>query len=121
VVAPSRTARGGWVEAQGLGIIEAMMAGRPVVATRTGGIIDSIEHEVSGLLVPEQAPAQLAAAIGRLIDDPILAQMLGKRAQQTALAKFSRASSAAKFSELFADLLSTRQTSRSRGGQCPRH
>jgi len=117
VVAPSRTAPGGWVEAQGLSIIEAMMAGRPVVATRSGGIIDSIEHEVSGLLVPERAPEQLAAAIGRLIDDPILAQMLGKRAQQTAQAKFSRASSAAQFSRLFADLLNTR--SRSRGRQCP--
>lgn len=114
-VAPSRTSPDGWVEAQGLTIIEAMMAGLPVIATRTGGIVDSVAHEVSGLLVPERSPAELAAAITRLINDPGLAQRLGRKARQEAISKFSRGNSAAQFSQLFASLINGRKAdSRSR-------
>ena len=101
--APSRT------EAQGLTIIEAMMAGRPVVATRTGGIVDSVAHEVSGLLISERSPNELAAAITRLVNDPELAQRLGRRAHHEARAKFSRETSAAQFSELFTSLIQARK------------
>ena len=104
-VAPSRTAVDGWVEAQGLTIIEAMMAGRPVIATRTGGIVDSVVHEVSGLLIAERSPVELAAAITRLVDDPELAGRLGQRGRHEAVAKFSRETSAARFSELFTSLI----------------
>lgn len=104
-VAPSRTARDGWMEAQGLTIIEAMMAGRPVVACASGGIVDSIVDGESGLLVPEASPEKLAAAITRLLADPELGQRLGAQAQLRARAKFSRQASAAAFSALYADLL----------------
>ena len=104
-VAPSRISPDGWVEAQGLTIIEAMMAGLPVIATRTGGIVDSVEHDVSGLLIPERSPAQLAAAISRLVNDPALSKRLGQRAHYEAVAKFSRKSSATQFSQLFETLL----------------
>lgn len=108
-VAPSRTAIDGWVEAQGLTIIEAMMAGLPVVASRSGGIVDSVTHESSGLLVDEQSPVDLAAAIERLINDPELALRLGRRAHEEAIAKFSRPASAEKFSQLFESLIRTRK------------
>ena len=104
-IAPSRTAPDGWVEAQGLTIIEAMMAGLPVIATRTGGIADSVDHEASGLLVPERSPADVATAITRLVDDPALAKRLGLRARHEATAKFSRETSAAQFSQLFESLI----------------
>ena len=107
-VAPSRTAPNGWVEAQGLTIIEAMMAGLPVIATNSGGIVDSVCHDASGLLVPERSPTELAAAITRLADDPELAKRLGRRARQEAAAKFSREASAAKFSQLFESLITKR-------------
>jgi glycosyltransferase involved in cell wall biosynthesis len=113
-VAPSRTAPDGWVEAQGLTIIEAMMAGLPVVATRSGGIGDSVEHEVSGLLVNERSPHELAFAIERLLLDPALAQQLGQRAHGEAEKRFSRAASAAGFSRLFQSLLA-----RGPGGEDP--
>lgn len=107
-VAPSRTAKDGWVEAQGLTIIEAMMAGLPVIATRTGGIVDSVIHESSGLLVEERSPIDLAFAIERLIKHSELAISLGKRAREEARSKFSRQASAENFSRLFESLMASR-------------
>ena len=115
-VAPSRTSAEGWVEAQGLTIIEAMMAGLPVIATRSGGIVDSVEHEASGLLVSEAAPEELAAAIGRLAHDPGLAERLGQQGRERAEARFSRSASAESFSRLFESLLAGR-TNQPRGGR----
>lgn len=115
-VAPSRISADGWVEAQGLTIIEAMMAELPVIASRTGGIVDSISHEATGLLVPERSPADLAAAITRLIDDPELAKRLGRQAHQRAVAKFSREASAAQFSQLFESLTHDKKSASRSGG-----
>lgn len=57
--------------AEGLGnaALEALGAGRPVVASRVGGLAAMIVDEESGLLVPPDAPPLLAAAIARLRDD----------------------------------------------------
>ena len=46
----------------------ALAAGRPVLATRVGGLPEQIEDGVSGLLVPPENPAALAAAIQRFFD-----------------------------------------------------
>jgi len=104
-VGPSRTAENGWVEAQGLTFLEAMAAGRSVIATRLGGIPDAVIHERTGLLVDERAPEQIADAVRRLINNPQLAQTLARQGQDHAVAHFSRAASARAFSELFAQLL----------------
>ena len=56
-------------EPQGLALLEAYAAGVPVVASRTGGILEMLEHEVDGLLVdPDDAPG-LAAAVERITED----------------------------------------------------
>lgn len=52
--------------------IEAMAAGIPVVATRSGGPEEIIEDGHSGLLVPIQDPQSLAAAVAKLASDPVL-------------------------------------------------
>lgn len=100
-VGPSRRSIDGWIEAQGLTFIEAMLQKIPVVATRSGGIVDSVIHEQTGLLVDERAPAQIAAAIGRLQREPGLRTRLIAAADQHARGKFSRAASAQRFSDLF--------------------
>jgi glycosyltransferase involved in cell wall biosynthesis len=64
-------------EAQGLVIIEAMAAGRPVVASAVGGIPEMIKDGVTGLLVPPGDPAALAAAVIRMLQDAELAQRVG--------------------------------------------
>lgn len=111
-IGPSRTAANGWVEAQGLTFIEAMVAGVPVIATRLGGIPDAVIHERTGLLVDERAPEQIAAAVRRLLADPDLAQRLSKQGYSHAMAHFSRATSAQTFAELFMQLGESRRHAR---------
>ncbi|WP_245537338.1 glycosyltransferase family 4 protein [Thiocystis violascens] len=104
-VAPSRRAPNGWVEAQGLTIIEAMIAGTPVIATRLGGIPDAVIHERTGLLIDERAPEQIAEAIRRLVAEPTQARSLANEAQRHAATNFSRAASARAFGDLFRELM----------------
>jgi glycosyltransferase involved in cell wall biosynthesis len=56
-----------------LALLEAMTAGVPVVGTRVGGVPE-LAPPGTAVLVPPGEPAQLAEAIGRLLDDPRLAQ-----------------------------------------------
>jgi glycosyltransferase involved in cell wall biosynthesis len=59
---------------EGLGVaaLEAMAAGRAIVATRVGGLAEAVLHERTGLLVPPEDPAALADALARLLRDPSL-------------------------------------------------
>lgn len=104
-VGPSRPAVGGGLEAQGLTLIEAMLAGLPVISTATGGITDAIRHDSTGLVVQPSAPAEIAGAICRLVADPALAARLGKAARELALQEFTRETCARRFSELYARLM----------------
>jgi glycosyltransferase involved in cell wall biosynthesis len=63
-------------------VVQAMMAGKSVVATATGGTPELVRDGVTGLLVPPYSPDRMAEALGRLIDDPDLSSALaanGKR------------------------------------------
>jgi len=61
-------------------VLEAMAAGRPVVAARSGGIVDLVEDGVTGRLVPPADPAALAEALSAMIADPGTAAAMGRRA-----------------------------------------
>ena len=71
-----------------LALLEAMAAGRSIVATAVAGIVDIIEHGRSGLLVPFAEPSALADAIGVLLEDQTLARQLGANAQREARARY---------------------------------
>jgi glycosyltransferase involved in cell wall biosynthesis len=77
VVVPSR-----W-EARALIVQEAMLAGRPIVATRVGGVPE-LTGEDGAVLVEPDDPAAIAAAVTAVLDDPALAARLGGAARARA-------------------------------------
>ena len=70
-------------------IMEAMAAGVPVVSTRMAGVPEMITHGVEGLLVSPQAPAELAGALGRLLDSPGEAAQFAEAGQGVARERFA--------------------------------
>jgi glycosyltransferase involved in cell wall biosynthesis len=78
LVLPSRS--------EGLGrvVVEAFCRGRPVLATRVGGILDLVEDAVNGLLVAPGDVAALAEALVRVLSDSSLAEGLGDGARRSA-------------------------------------
>lgn len=66
-----------WYEPFGIVPIEAAACGRPVVGSAVGGLLDSVVHERTGLLVPPRDPQALAQALLRLAADPALGEALG--------------------------------------------
>ncbi len=88
-----------------LATIEAMLAGVPVVATRSGGPQEILEHEVTGLLVPVRDPEALGAALVRLLrGDPALAARLATAAGTTARVKYSEAGMVDAYLALYREL-----------------
>ncbi len=65
-------------EGWGLAAVEAAACGVPVVASDSPGLRDSVRHGETGLLVRHGDAAELAAAIGRLLDDEPLRRRLGE-------------------------------------------
>lgn len=82
--APSVTAKDGDQEGFGLVILEAMASGLPVVASRSGGILDLISDGENGLLAEEKNPKDIAEKINRLLADDEFYETMQKRALQTA-------------------------------------
>ncbi len=64
-----------WYEGAPRIIVEAFAAGVPVLASRIGGIPESVDHEVSGILVSPGAREEWAAAVVRLLDDAVAEQL----------------------------------------------
>ena len=89
LVMPAVTDWKGEQEGFGMVLVEAMQAGLPVVATRSGGIPDVVRDGDTGLLVPERDPLALAIAIARLLDEPTLAHALASAARDDVRARFS--------------------------------
>lgn len=70
-------------------LMEAGACGKPVVASRIGGIPDIVEDGVTGLLVPPSDPGAIAAAVVRLLDDPQERERMGAAGRARVLEHFS--------------------------------
>jgi glycosyltransferase involved in cell wall biosynthesis len=92
-------------EGFGISIIEAMAAGRPVVATAVGGIPDIVVHGETGLLVPPADPAALASAVDTLLTNPRKAATFGARGRERASERFSIEAVVRRHAELYESLL----------------
>ncbi len=69
-------------------LMEAMAAGRPIVATNVGGLPELVLPDETGLLVPPGDPAAFAAALTRLLADASLRQTLGNNGRSRLLSHF---------------------------------
>ena len=78
-----------WPEPFGLVGIEAFSAGRPVVASDTGGIADWLEHGVSGLLVAPGDTRALSGALEQLLSDPERQRQMGAAGRESVLERYS--------------------------------
>lgn len=64
--------------------LEAMASGKPVVATRTGGVPEIVVHGVTGWLVPPEDPCSLAAGIAHVLGDEALRRTLAQQGKELA-------------------------------------
>jgi glycosyltransferase involved in cell wall biosynthesis len=85
-------------------ILEAMSLGKPVVATKVGGIAEQIEDGKNGIVVaPGDAPA-LAKAVCSILKDPAFARGLGTAAAKRFRERFSAQASVARYIEFYKSL-----------------
>jgi len=99
VLIPSR------VEPFGNTAVEALLARRPVVASRTQGLAEIVRDGVTGLLVEPGDAAALAAAVARLVDDPALRERLAADGRGDAAARFGTDRYAADVQRLLRELV----------------
>jgi glycosyltransferase involved in cell wall biosynthesis len=99
------------IEPFGLAAIEAMASGTPVVAVREGGPAETVVDGVSGFLC-ERDPAQLGAAVLRLLDDSELRETMGRAAREQAVALWSWDRSVAQLQSLMTNAAERLHTSR---------
>jgi glycosyltransferase involved in cell wall biosynthesis len=76
-------------EGLGTSLLDAMAAGKPIVATATGGIPEVVVDGVTGLLVPPRDHAAMAAAIARLLNDRSLRERMGAAGRARVCEHFS--------------------------------
>lgn len=98
---PAVTDWKGEQEGFGMVLVEAMAAGLPIVATRSGGIPDVIRDGSTGLLVPERDTEALAGAAARLLDDAGLAGRFAAAALKDLHARFAPARIAEGFDAVY--------------------
>lgn len=102
VLVPSRHTEG-----FSLAALEAAHAARPVIASSTGGLGDTIEDGVTGVLVPPDRPVALARAIARVLDDPVGAARMGERGRERAEEVFGFDSCVDAYHHLYQELESS--------------
>jgi glycosyltransferase involved in cell wall biosynthesis len=91
-----------------LAVVEAMGAGKPVIATDVGGLRLLVKPSVNGVLVPPADPAALASAMRDLATDPDLRRAMGARGRQIARESFGVASMIDRYQAVYESALGAR-------------
>ena len=82
-------------------LMEAMAHGRPVVATRVGGVPELVRDGYSGLLVAPGDAEALSEGLRRILDNPVWAATLGRNGAQRVREEFNIDASACQIAQLF--------------------
>lgn len=85
--------------------LEAMACGRPVVASRVGGLVEVIDDGHGGALVDPESPAALAAAVTRLLLDERERHRLGRAARERVTTAYAARTVAASMAERYAEAI----------------
>lgn len=93
-----------YAEGLPMGILEAMAAGLPTVATCVGGIPDAIAEAVEGFLVEPGDTHALAGRINLLLDNRVLREEMAAAARQTASSRFSAEQVIAEVEQVYREL-----------------
>jgi glycosyltransferase involved in cell wall biosynthesis len=88
------------------GTIESLLMERPTVATRTGGLVDSIRDGETGILVAPSDPASMAQGIIRLLEDPEAAKRMAQNGRQLMLREFTLSKTVDDLDELYRQQMS---------------
>jgi glycosyltransferase involved in cell wall biosynthesis len=88
-----------------LAVVEAMLAGLPIVACDVGSVAEAIHDGATGLLVPPDDENALDAALRRVLDDPELATRLGEQARALATEQFTADRMVRAFEDLYDEIL----------------
>jgi glycosyltransferase involved in cell wall biosynthesis len=95
-----------------LAVIEAMLAGLPVVATRVGSIPEAVTDGETGLLVDKNDVDGLATALRRLRDHPELRMRFGKQGREVAQRNFTVEKMVKRYEDLWQQLIAKPQSPR---------
>jgi glycosyltransferase involved in cell wall biosynthesis len=109
-VVPSMETSSGDTEGQCVVLLEAFASGTCLVATRVGGVSSVVTDNSTGLLVEPGNSQALAAAMEKLLSDPVLRHTLAERALVHVREKYPWARIASEFEVLYRNVLSTRST-----------
>ena len=94
-----------YYESFGLVALEAMACGVPVVASRVGGLMETVQHGETGYLVPWRCPKPFAERLELLLDNESLRRSLGRMAR-VAVERFRWAEVATRVEEVYHELVS---------------
>lgn len=103
-ILPSIIAQSGDTEGLGVVLLEAIASGTAVIGSNVGGIPDIIKDNITGLLVKQKDPKQIADAILRLLSDKNLRTNLSKNAQEHIRDNYSWDIVLRKFQEIYGTL-----------------
>jgi len=88
-----------------LAILEAMAAGKAVVATAVGGVAEAVLDGVTGVLVAPRDPSALAKTIRTLVADPLLAHRMGAAGRSRVQREFSSAAMVQEVMRVYEEVL----------------
>jgi glycosyltransferase involved in cell wall biosynthesis len=89
--------------------LEAMAAGRPVVGRRVGALPEAVVHGVTGLLVDDDRPESVAAALRALVAEPARAAAMGRAGRERARALFGAEAHAAQVERIYRTVVGRRR------------
>jgi glycosyltransferase involved in cell wall biosynthesis len=92
-----------------LAVIEALAAGRPVVATDVGGVSEVIKDGATGLLIPIRDPEALAHSVARLLNDPQTARSLAAAGRALVSQQYREADMVANVEAYYKELAASRR------------